>query len=371
MSRGPAGQLPHLAGVSGADGSLQLRRSDRVLILAPHPDDETLAAGALIQMALLAGASVRIIVATDGDNNPWPQRWLERRWRLGPHACRRWGTRRRRESRQALRTLGVDPSSVVFLGWPDQKLTQLLLAGGSATRGLLQAVDDFMPSHVVVPVLDDRHPDHSALRVLFETAVAGTVHASCQRLGFALHADMAATHRVELVPNEALLARKLAALEAYRSQLSLSRRRMLGWARRAECFSRAQAQDSSALTAPRRLRLAPWCLRGDRYRVLVLLTGADGTLRMTLDVPAYGRGRTEMVAGVPGASVQLRRRGLSVWLCIHDPQQRLGHGYAKLDRCGARLFIFDHDGWHDLCAPPARGYPAPAMPGRAKLLGPA
>ncbi|MCB1569830.1 MAG: PIG-L family deacetylase, partial [Xanthomonadales bacterium] len=57
---------------------LELRDSDRLLVVVPHPDDETLATGGLIQRALLAGAALRVVFATDGDNNPWPQRWLER-----------------------------------------------------------------------------------------------------------------------------------------------------------------------------------------------------------------------------------------------------------------------------------------------------
>lgn len=371
MTNGPVAHAPQLADVAEADISLQ--PSDRLLILAPHPDDETIAAGVLMQRALLAGARVCVIVATDGDNNPWPQRWLERRWRLGPRAGRRWGARRRRESRQAMRALGVDSSSVIFLGWPDQQLTELLLDGGRALRRLLQVIDDFRPTHVVVPVLDDRHPDHNALRVLYETAIAGTAHVGCVRLGFALHAGRVDARQVALVTDRQLLQRKLLAMECYRSQLSLSRRRMIGWARRAERFRRtdARAQDGAALSAPRELRMAPWCLAGKNYRALVLLMGADGIMRMALDVPAPGQERNEMVAGVPGARVQLRRQGLSLWLCIHDPGQRLSHGYVKLDRRGPRLFIFDHDGWHDLGVAPAQNRHAQAVPDRGKLLGPA
>jgi N-acetyl-1-D-myo-inositol-2-amino-2-deoxy-alpha-D-glucopyranoside deacetylase len=56
--------------------SLALAGSDRLLILAPHPDDESIATGGLIQVARGVGAAVRVIVLTDGDNNPWPQRWI-------------------------------------------------------------------------------------------------------------------------------------------------------------------------------------------------------------------------------------------------------------------------------------------------------
>jgi hypothetical protein len=44
-------------------------KDDRVLILAPHPDDEAIGAGGLIQRALSAGAKVNIICFTNGDFN--------------------------------------------------------------------------------------------------------------------------------------------------------------------------------------------------------------------------------------------------------------------------------------------------------------
>ena len=62
--------------------SLPVSAQTRLLVIAPHPDDETLGCGLLLQQVLAAGGEVRIILMTDGDNNPWPQRCLERRHRL-------------------------------------------------------------------------------------------------------------------------------------------------------------------------------------------------------------------------------------------------------------------------------------------------
>ena len=38
-----------------------------LLVLAPHPDDETLACGGVMQAALAAGLAVRVIVVSDGE----------------------------------------------------------------------------------------------------------------------------------------------------------------------------------------------------------------------------------------------------------------------------------------------------------------
>ena len=44
---------------------------DRVLILAPHPDDETLCTGGIIQQALALGLPIHVVFLTYGDNNEW------------------------------------------------------------------------------------------------------------------------------------------------------------------------------------------------------------------------------------------------------------------------------------------------------------
>ena len=76
--------------------ALRMTAKDRLLILAPHPDDESLATGGLIQRAVKAGAKVRVLFATDGDNNPWPQRFVERKLQISYTDRARWGRRRRK-----------------------------------------------------------------------------------------------------------------------------------------------------------------------------------------------------------------------------------------------------------------------------------
>ena len=98
----------------------------RLMIFAPHPDDESLACSIPLQRAIRAHASVRVVYATDGEDNPWPQRLLERKWRLNATDRRRWGKLRRAEALAALRALGLQPSSARFLALPDQSLTSLL-----------------------------------------------------------------------------------------------------------------------------------------------------------------------------------------------------------------------------------------------------
>src|ERR1700720_1211960 len=98
----------------------------RLMLIAPHPDDESVACGVVLQRAVRAGAAIRVIYITDGENNPWPQRVIESKWRLNAADRVRWGRIRRDEALAALRVLGVDPVAVHCIGLPDQKLTALL-----------------------------------------------------------------------------------------------------------------------------------------------------------------------------------------------------------------------------------------------------
>src|SRR5262249_7652114 len=94
---------------------LTLNAHDRLLVLAPHPDGETVANGGLILAARAAGAAIRIVWATAGEQNPWAQLAHEGRWPRSPADRRRWGALRREESRAALRMLGAEDADTSWL----------------------------------------------------------------------------------------------------------------------------------------------------------------------------------------------------------------------------------------------------------------
>ena len=92
---------------------------DRVLVIAPHPDDESIGVGGTLQQAIKAGAKVKVCLLTNGENNEFAFIVYERRIVLKPKEFLRLGEVRRKETLDAMRLIGVAPEDVVSLGYPD------------------------------------------------------------------------------------------------------------------------------------------------------------------------------------------------------------------------------------------------------------
>lgn len=164
----------------------------RLLVIAPHPDDETIAAGGLIQQVLGRGGQVRVAILTNGDGST-SGTMLESRRLPQPVHYLQTGVTRQQESLRALALLGVPPEDVDFLGYPDQGIRALwsdywnsgaiyrspftrmtssiypltynpesIYTGTSLLADLRSILVDFEPDTVVAPHLEDSHADHWA-----------------------------------------------------------------------------------------------------------------------------------------------------------------------------------------------------------------
>lgn len=244
----------------------------RLLVIAPHPDDETIAAGILIQRVSAAGGVVDILLLTDGDNNPWPQRVLERRLHIGAAERARWGRRRRAEMTQALQQLGVSAGHLHPLGWPDLGVAARLLQPGSgAVQTVASLLDQLRPNLLLMPTLADRHPDHASAHVLMRLALAGAVAPPAQWT-YGVHALAAGALPIESGGTPAQRSNKQAALAAHASQLALSGPRMRRLATRMEAYTRLSAGGGTGDALPwrppawlaSRLRLSLVDVRGVR-----------------------------------------------------------------------------------------------------------
>ncbi|BCW93236.1 MAG: hypothetical protein KatS3mg007_1130 [Thermoanaerobaculum sp.] len=217
---------------------LSLRKDDRILGLFPHPDDESLGAGILLQRATAVGAAVLPVFLTSGEANAWPQRVLDRKLVLTAEDQKRFGLRRQGEAREALATLGVNPDAAVFLDFPDTALTPLLLANGeSALKPLRNLVRAFQPTLVLAPLLADCHPDHSATAALALALFTEAKSGSFRLLAYPTHANLASSQEVtQIAGTAAEKALKRRAIAAHRSQLVFRRRFHLKFAGAPEVF---------------------------------------------------------------------------------------------------------------------------------------
>ena len=182
-SRGWLGALVLAAALAGCRrscpaGGQTFRRprrlGERVLVLAPHPDDEVLGAAGVMAATLRHGGRAAVIVATDGASDT-------HRERAGRLAATRQG-----ETRRAMARLGLEPGDVCFLGYADGGLAAAWGEGWRAARreagevsatelvdALRGEVRSRTPRTVILPMALDRHPDHAALARFAMLAVLG------------------------------------------------------------------------------------------------------------------------------------------------------------------------------------------------------
>lgn len=178
----------------------------RVLVLAPHPDDEVLGCGGALADLLERGSRVDVVVVTDGAAEA---RNEEERGRIA--------SARIAESRRALEVLGG--GTVHAGGIPDRGACDRLLDIETLlARWLAEAAPDlvFAPSPV------ETHPDHRAVAVaLFRVAARPAADAAAQALGaatvafFELSQPFRPNFLVDITRNR---ARKERAMDAFVSQ---------------------------------------------------------------------------------------------------------------------------------------------------------
>jgi LmbE family N-acetylglucosaminyl deacetylase len=132
----------------------------KLLIIAPHMDDEMLACGGT--MALLPDKQrIHLIYATDGMRSPAPIV----PWRDEITADR--GDTRVREAQEALSLIGVPPSNAHFLRLPEAELQE---HKEELRRCLIERIEQIQPDLIFMPFRYDRHPDHLAINNVITAA---------------------------------------------------------------------------------------------------------------------------------------------------------------------------------------------------------
>ena len=103
-----------------------------VLIVAPHPDDETIGCAGVTLQALARGERVGIVVLTQGDGHVGLTAVVAQKpaAHLGPDDFIRAGVLRQGHTLRAAASLGVAAADVIFLGYPDGGLGKMYRDAG-------------------------------------------------------------------------------------------------------------------------------------------------------------------------------------------------------------------------------------------------
>ncbi len=165
----------------------------RVLVIAPHPDDETLGPGGLVQKALARRKRVKVVIVTTGDGY---REAVRRNFNVefpGPTDFRRLGLVRHQESINGAGVLGVPARDIIFLGYPDGGVNALWewdwdydqlhlgsngvkkapydfayeknapYCGDNLVKNLSSIIAEYKPTDIIYPDPYDQHHDHWAV----------------------------------------------------------------------------------------------------------------------------------------------------------------------------------------------------------------
>jgi LmbE family N-acetylglucosaminyl deacetylase len=269
---------------AAAGGLPRIDAGTSLLVVAPHPDDETLCCAGAIRRVVEAGGRASIVWITSGDASTLEMLLVEKRLFAPPRELRAVAVRRMHEARAAASLLGVPAGAQLFLGYPDRGLLELLTAhhdtaytsaftasavvpygdavsaghpytGASLERDFDAVLARTHPTLVLAPSPLDSHPDHRAAALLTLRVLQRRGELSLMRCwivhggegwpsprGLYPGLPLTAAPRIpgpapavlELTPEEE--DRKLAALRAYRTQLELMSPFLLAFVRSTELF---------------------------------------------------------------------------------------------------------------------------------------
>lgn len=136
----------------------------RILVMVPHPDDESLGCGGLVASLAASGRRFHFVFVTDGGashraSRTWPRERVARQ--------------REQEAVEALSRLGAGDAARSFLRLPDAGMPSPASEAGAAALAALSAtVRDFEPELAVIPWRRDPHCDHRDTWILTHEALA-------------------------------------------------------------------------------------------------------------------------------------------------------------------------------------------------------
>jgi LmbE family N-acetylglucosaminyl deacetylase len=171
----------------------------RILVLSPHPDDETIGCGGTLALHARAGDPVKVLFLTNGAKGDTSGEYLRNDYIL----------LRQEEARKACACLGI--TDIEF--WPaeDRELHRY----ESAVMDLAGRISEYQPERIYAPSPHEYHPDHRTAATLIQR-VMQILHPPADLLFYEVNQPVQVTHLVDITP---VLNQKKEALQCYRSQI--------------------------------------------------------------------------------------------------------------------------------------------------------
>jgi N-acetylglucosamine malate deacetylase 1 len=130
------------AKVSPRPSVVPFEKVAKILVLAPHPDDEVLGCGGTIRQHTRSGSQAKVLYLTDGSHG---NRAIEQNLLI---------EMRHKEAKTGLNILGCD--DLVFFDLKDSELK----ANGNTIEKVVELIEAYRPEIIFVPFFLDSHPDH-------------------------------------------------------------------------------------------------------------------------------------------------------------------------------------------------------------------
>ncbi len=326
--------------------SVSKDRRQRLVILAPHPDDEVLGCGGLVQQVLARGDSVWVVYLTSGDGS-WTSAALSN-WTpwVGPNEYISLGRRRMEEARAGAGELGLPAEHLTFLGYPDQGLARLwcesweqpfrspttdvdrspydsignVYSGQRLMEILAECLHHLRPDVILCPNTIDAHSDHwaaAAFSVLVLECWPDTLLPVPAILQYApIHGP--GVHGVHLVValSQDEISRKLDALNRHRTQVRVPGNCLAELCRDAETFDTIRAGSSPVVSNAPQTGL----VRNALVDTLAFgLTDSGALVHLALETQACpGLDYDLFIHAVVGRSGAARHRTLALGLAADD-----------------------------------------------------
>lgn len=179
--------------------SAELPANARVLVLAPHPDDEVLGCGGALALHAEAGHPVNVLILTDGAAADPQNKDIET-------------YRRTREQESKLASLVLGYSAPEFLCAPDRGLANL-----QALVGIIdQRIKELSISHLYCPSPSEIHPDHFAAAMF--GLEAGRLNPGVQLMFYEVGVPLQPNLLLDITT---VAEKKQKAIECFQSQLTI------------------------------------------------------------------------------------------------------------------------------------------------------